>query len=142
MEELSLEQVCFIIVKAREFDVKVDAVMPDPASNAADDGMDVILSDYDDEESGTDDYEGDATEEELTAALEGLNAGEMAELLALLWLGRGDADDWQEAMELAEDACDDNAVRYLMGTPLLGDLLQNGLGELGLSCDDFWEGRL
>ncbi len=141
MEELSLAQACFIIVKAREFDVKVEPVIDDPASNPSDDGEAVILSDYGDAE-GPSGYPVDSTEEELTATLQNLNAGEMTELLALLWLGRGDASDWDEAMAQAAESCDDNAVSYLMGTPLLGDLVQNGLSDLGLSCDEVWEGRL
>lgn len=141
MEEVSLEQVCFIIVKAREFDVKVDPVIPDPASNPSDDGEAVVLSDYGEDEALSG-YPVDSTEEELTAALQNLNAGEMTELLALLWLGRGDAVDWDEAMAQAQESRDDNAVRYLVGTPLLGDLLQEGLAELGLSCEEFWEGHL
>ena len=34
---ISTEKVCFIIVKAREFDVKDTVTEPDPGSNAADD---------------------------------------------------------------------------------------------------------
>lgn len=136
MEELSLEQACFIIVKAREFDVKVEPVIADSASNPSDDGEAVILSkDYGDMEALSG-YPVDSTEEELTATLQNLNVDEMTELLALLWLGRGDASDWDEAMTQAMEYCDDNAVRYLIDTPLLGDLVQNGLSELGLSCDE------
>ena len=36
-------KVCFIILKAREFDAKVDPVEPDPGSNAADDGERAVL---------------------------------------------------------------------------------------------------
>jgi hypothetical protein len=33
-------------------------------------------------------------------------------------------------------------VRYLIGIPLLGDYLEDGLNEFGLSCTDFEAGRL
>src|SRR5688572_18035400 len=40
---LSAETLCYIIIKAREFDVKVEPVEPDPGSNPADDGEVRIL---------------------------------------------------------------------------------------------------
>ena len=43
-----------------------------------------------------------------------------------------------EAREVREDG----AVRYLTGIPLLGDYLENGLSEFGLSCVDFEADRL
>ena len=126
MENLSLDKACFIIVKAREFDVKVPPIEPDPGSNPIDDrGVSVI-----------EDYPDDATQEELIGALESLNAGEMAELLALVWLGRGDYVEWNEATQAAEEQCDENVIRYLIGTPLLGDYIEEGLSQLGFSCSE------
>lgn len=124
MENLSLDKVCFIIVKAREFDAKVPPVEADPGSNPTDDRAVEIIEDYPD----------DATEEELIGALRSLNAGEMVELLALVWLGRGDYAGWDEALKTAEEQCDENVIRYLIGTPLLGDYLEEGLSQLGFSC--------
>ena len=49
MPNISTEKVCFIIIKAREFDVKVDPVDSDPGSNASDDNMSVILEDFADD---------------------------------------------------------------------------------------------
>jgi hypothetical protein len=43
-----------------------------------------------------------------------------------------------EARELRED----NAVRYLTGIPLLGDHLEDGLNEFGLTCTEFEADRL
>ena len=40
---ISSESVCFIIVKAREFDVQDVVTDPDSGSNAADDKMVVVL---------------------------------------------------------------------------------------------------
>ena len=42
---IDLSEVCFIIIKAREFDAKVDPVEPDPGSNEADDGEREVLED-------------------------------------------------------------------------------------------------
>ena len=57
---------------------------------------------------------------------------------ALAWIGRGTytADDWDEAVEVAGDEHVKNAARYLLGQPLLADELEQGLDELGLSCED------
>ena len=61
--EIDPETVCFLIIKAREFDVKVDPVEPDPGSNPADGGVREVLEDYAD----------DSTYDELKAFLEALN---------------------------------------------------------------------
>ena len=43
---ISPEKVCFIVVKAREFDAKDMVTMPDEASNATDDAMMSVLEDH------------------------------------------------------------------------------------------------
>jgi hypothetical protein len=40
------EKVCFIVVKAREFDAKDMVTIPDEASNATDDAMISVLEDH------------------------------------------------------------------------------------------------
>ena len=69
----------------------------------------------------------------MTAALRSLNDDQVAELLALVWLGRGDfdKDTWGEALAEAQVTRNERAVRYLVGTPLLGDLIEEGLAQLG-----------
>ena len=53
---ISPEKVCFIIVKAREFDAKDVVTEPDAGSNPSDDNMISVLEDHGD----------DPVEEELT----------------------------------------------------------------------------
>jgi len=134
MLNLSPEVVCYIIVKAREFDAKVDVDEPDPGSNPSDGGMREILEDHED----------DPTLLELTSAFESLNDEQKAELLALVWLGRGDyvIDDWDEALASAWDTLDRHFVRYMTGIPLLGDFLEEGLSQHGYSCTEFEIDRL
>ncbi|MEA1672916.1 DUF3775 domain-containing protein [Nitrospirillum sp. BR 11163] len=131
---ISLEKVCFIIVKAREFDVKVDPVEPDPASNPADDGERGVLEDYDD----------DPTRAELVGAITSLNEDEVVDLIALTWIGRGDytAAEWNEARALAFERHRERSARYLIGIPTLGDFLEEGLAALGHSCEEFEVDRL
>ncbi len=134
MLNISPEKICYIIVKAREFDAKVEPVEPDPGSNPADGGEREILSDYRD----------DPTYEELARSLEVLNNEEMVELLALTWLGRGDytKDECADAVAQAWQTRNERAVPYLTGIPLLSDYLEEGLSQLGYSCEEYEIDRL
>jgi hypothetical protein len=76
---ISPETVCYLIVKAREFDVKVEPADPDSGSNPADDKEIDILEDLID----------DPTFEEVSSALSALNDDETLDLVALTWIGRG-----------------------------------------------------
>ena len=91
MLSISPERVCFLIVKAREFDAKMEPEIPDPGDNPTDDADREILFDYPD----------DPTVEEIRGFLESLNEDEATELLALVWVGRGDfdVDEWDEAVD-------------------------------------------
>jgi hypothetical protein len=62
----------------------------------------------------------------------------------LHWLGRGDytAEDWPNVREEAARARNQNTAGYLLGMPLLGDFLEEGLGLLGHSCEQFEINRL
>lgn len=134
MLSIALEHVCFLIVKAREFDVKVEVVEPDPGSNPGDEDMREVLEDYPD----------DPVQEELTSFIDGLSYDEQVDLVTLAWLGRDDysAEDWAEVRQQAADAHNNRTAAYLLGMPLLGDYLEEGISLLGLSCQDFEMGRL
>jgi len=131
---ISSEKVCFIIVKAREFDVKVEPVEPDPGSNPADTGEREVIEDYAD----------DPTAAELREAIDDLNEDEVTDLIAMAWLGRGDfgVREWPEARRLAAERHRRHSANYLMGIPNLGDFLEEGFTQLGHSCEDFEIGRL
>ena len=122
---LPRETLAFIIEKARAFDAQVDVDDPESGSNPSDDKEVAILEDTSD----------NPTEHELTATLRNLNDDQLTELLALLWVGRGDYDGagWFDAVKQARAAKNKRIVRYLVGTPMLGDLVEEGLAELGLS---------
>jgi hypothetical protein len=129
---ISLEKVCFVIAKARELDVKVAPEELDDASD--DDMMQRILEDYAD----------DPTFEELQSFLRDQNDDELKELLALAWLGRGDfaVEEWHEWLGRVRDVRRYHTADYLLGTPLLADFLEEGLSQLGLSCEEFELGRM
>jgi len=129
---ISPEKAFYIIVKAREFDEQVPPTDPDSGSNPADDREVDVL------EEGSD----DTVEEELKAALVALNIDEQLDLMALTWLGRGDFSSFAEARQEAKDMRDKHIPRYLIGTPQLGDYLEEGLAQLGISLEDFEKNHL
>jgi hypothetical protein len=117
--DISADKLAFIIERAREFDVKEGDSDPASGSNPTDDGDTDILEDK----------EGDATREELAAAIRALNEDERAELIALAWLGRGtyDINEWDDAVSTARSEHGKRAAEYLIGLPLLGDYLEDGM---------------
>jgi len=131
---VSSESVCFIIVKAREFDAQDVVTDPDSGSNAADDNMASVLEAHPD----------DLTQKELVAFINALSEEEQADLVALLWLGRGDGtlDEWNDLRDEAQRQHNNRTAAYLLGEPLLSDHLEEGLSQFGLSCEDFEIDRL
>ena len=85
---ISDEKLCFIIAKARAFDVKDVVTDPDDASNPTDDAMLAVLEDHKD----------DPVVQELVALIDSMSVDEQADLVALTWLGRGDGgiEDWAD----------------------------------------------
>jgi len=131
---ISPEKVCFIIMKAREFDAKEEPNEPDPGSNPSDDKEAAVLEDRED----------DPVVEELTSLINSLSVDEQIDLVTLAWLGRDDysASDWAEVREEAARAHNERTANYLLGMPMLGDLLEEGLSTLGYSCEEFEIERL
>lgn len=131
---LSTEQACFIVVKAREFEVKEWPSMPDSGSNAIDDMMAEVLETR----------RNDPVYAELRDFINGLDEDQQIDLVALAWVGRGDfaIDEWAEAR--AEDAAAHNSrtAQYLLGMPLLSEFLEDALSEAGRSCADEEAGHL
>jgi Protein of unknown function (DUF3775) len=131
---ISSESVCFIIVKAREFDAQDVVTDPDSGSDAADDGAASVLEAHSD----------DLTQKELVAFITALSEEEQADLVALLWLGRGDGtmEDWDDLRDEAQRQHNNRTAAYLLGEPLLSDHLEEGLSQFGFSCEDFEIDRL
>jgi hypothetical protein len=126
---ISVEKVRFIIVKARQYDAKEGDSDPDEGSNASDDGEADVLEDK---------PEVDAVRSELVQFINGLNEEEQINLVALAWVGRGtfDIDDWDEAIDTARTEHNKRTAQYLLGLPLLGDYLAEGLEAFDEDFDD------
>jgi hypothetical protein len=129
-----LDTLVYIIEKAREFDAEVPPVLIEDGSTPSDDEADdtSILGDRPD----------NPTAQELKEALETLNDDQRDEIVALTWVGRGDFtnEDWDEALEAANERHNGDEARYLMGTPLLADYLEEGAAQLGYAREDLEEG--
>jgi hypothetical protein len=125
---ISPEKVCYVVTKARQFEAKDVVADPDSGSNAADDKMVDVLEDQAD----------DPVYEELAAFIGALDEDERADLVALTWLGRGDAgiEDWDDLRSEAARARNERTAAYLLGLPLLSEHLEEGLSQFGLSCED------
>lgn len=127
MTELAIarDKLAWIVLKARAFDEMVAPEGMEDGSNAADDREMGALEEGPDNPAAL----------ELRVFLADLNTDELADLLALVWTGRGDYGraTWREARASAAETEDAHAVDYLMGTPQLGDLISDGLEEIGIA---------
>jgi hypothetical protein len=121
--DIPTDKLGFIILKAREYDVKEGDSDPDEGSNAIDDDNRDILADGHD----------DPVREELLGAIRELNEEERVQLVALAWLGRGtyDLSEWRTALDTARSEHRKRTAEYLLGLPLLGDYLEDGLSMFG-----------
>ena len=126
---ISPAKVAIIVAKARQFDVKDVVTDPDSSSNAADDAMLSVLEDHGD----------DPVRTELIATIRGLNEDEQVDLVALTWLGRGDGgvEDWDDLRAEASRAHNRRTAEYLLGIPVLGDLLEDALSQFGHSMEEY-----
>lgn len=124
MLEIQPEKVAHVAIRAREIDAKVGRW--DGKGDTAD--ADTILETR----------AGDATEGELRAFIDTLNADEQASLVAVMWIGRETfvADELAAAIQTAKDEATGPTADYLLGVPLLSDYLEDGLDALGFNPSD------
>lgn len=128
-----LETLCRIILRAREMEAQVPAIDPDDDADNVDD--------FDDEGDQTlsalEDELNTGVEEEMRAILDDLADDQLAETLALAWVGRGtyDASEWDEAFAEASDNDPESAIDELMDMPLLAAYLDAGLAAFDYSCE-------
>ena len=117
------EAVAWIILKAREYDAKETGDI-ETKEDDGDNPLGVL-----------EDRADDPAADELANWIVDLTATQQAELVALMWLGR--SDDGPEAFgELLEEARGQQGQRtapYFLGTPQLGDHLEEGLEKLGIA---------
>jgi hypothetical protein len=75
----------------------------------------------------------DAPREEPVAEIDVMTPEHQCELVALMWVGRGDfgEEEWDEALALAAERTDLPTSRYLLSHMMAADDIASGLTELG-----------
>lgn len=126
---ISPEKVFFIITKSRQSDIK--ATESDLTSDLSDDDVGDRFEHH----------SKDTDRSELSGFIRELNVDEQIDLVALMWLGRGDGDldNWRDLRSEAERAHNSRTASYLIGTPMLADYLEEALSQFGKSFEDFEE---
>ena len=134
--ETPLETICRLILRAKELDAQVPADDPDEDPEDVDD-----TDDDGDGEGGAlsvlDDELNTGVEEEVVALLDDLADDQLAEIVALAWVGRGtyDASEWDDALSEANDLDPVERIDELLEMPALGGHLEAGLAAFDYSCD-------
>ena len=134
--ETPLETICRLILRAKELDAQVPADDPDEDPEDVDD-----TDDDGDGEGGAlsvlDDELNTGVEEEVVALLDDLADDQLAEIVALAWVGRGtyDASEWDDALSEANDLDPDERIDELLEMAALGGHLEAGLAAFDYSCD-------
>jgi hypothetical protein len=124
---ISPEKIFFIVAKSRQSDGTATEL--DANSTSADD----------DAVHGFEDHSRMTDRSELSGFIRGLNVDEQVDLVALMWLGRGDGDldNWRDLRSEASRAHNNRTARYLIETPMLADYLEEALSQFGKSFEDF-----
>jgi len=129
-----LETYCRLILRAREMEAQVPASDPDEDADNVDDfdddAEDQALSVLEDEINS-------GVEEEVRVTLDDLADDQLAEALALAWVGRGtyDVSEWDDAFSEASDTDPESAIDEMMDMPLLAAHLEAGLAAFDYSCE-------
>ena len=124
---IGLDKIRDIVLRARAFDFKDFPDEPDPGEE---------LDAGQDREERLDQGD-DPTEEELRELIDDLNDDEIVDLIALVWISRGDfgKDELAAARDLAKERHQGPSSSYLMGIPTLAEYLAEGLSAAGYDLE-------
>ncbi len=128
MLHVPLETICFLIDKAHEFQSQEGVVLPELPELPTEDWALEALADHTE----------DPCLNEVQEVFGEMSPRQRAEVVTLMWLGRGDfeVDDWEETVEDAlEEGYSERAGEYLLAHPTVAEDLNEGLTQLGYSCD-------
>jgi hypothetical protein len=127
MLDVNPDTVRRLMALARELYAREAQPVPDePSSSEA--GLESLLSANAD----------DTMLREFRSVVDDLEPDQQQQVVALLWLGRGDysLEEWQDAVERAADAWNPTTADYLLMHPLLADHLAEGLEIHGVGRDE------
>jgi hypothetical protein len=108
-----------LVLRLNAVMAKEGSDIDDLGGNATDDEVAETLQESDD----------DLSRDEITQAIESMTDEQKDALVALFWIGRGDADpaEWEETKALARQQHEGLVSRYLLGQPDVGEFLTEGL---------------
>ncbi|KIN71937.1 DUF3775 domain-containing protein [Sulfitobacter guttiformis] len=94
----------------------------DLGGNASDDPIAAILQET----------AGDLSRNEIRQEIESMNDEQQDGLVALFWIGRGDAEPeaWEQTKALARQQHAGSVSRYFLGQPEVGEFLTEGLEKM------------
>ena len=120
MLNINSETVRFIINKAREF-------QSDDSTPIDEDVVNPLGAELPEFPSAIGDN--NVASQEFTATIGDLEPDQQQEMVALMWLGRGDfsVEEWDDALLQARASWTLHTADYLLSTPLLADYLEEGL---------------
>lgn len=127
MLNVSTHNICRLIDLAREFQAQEEVSFPeDPGSPSGDWAAQILAS-----------HQDDSTFGEFKSIIDDLEPDQQHEVVALLWVGRGDycEDEWDDAVLQARDSWNLRTAEYLIAHPHLSDYLAEGLEVMGYSPD-------
>jgi hypothetical protein len=116
------EELEALILRLNAVMAKEETDIPDPGGNATDDEVEETLQES----------EGDLSWDEITQEIESMNDEQQDALVALFWIGRGDAEpeDWDDTLALARERHSGPVSTYLLSDPLVPDYIEDGLERL------------
>jgi hypothetical protein len=128
MLHIPLEVLCYIVATTRQIQAKEDVVIPDSPDGPSEDWALQVLAHH----------SGDYTVAELVGCVGEMSQRQRAELVALMWIGRGDygVEDWEQAVDDAIGDYSVGAAAYLLAHPMVSDHLEEGIIAHGYSCED------
>jgi len=127
MLDVNPDTVCRLIELSRVFHAQEEVVIPEEPGVPDSDWPTQVLASH----------SGDSTLQEFRNIVTDLEPDQQQQVVALLWMGRGDfsLEEWSEAVEEAADNWNEATADYLIAHPLLADYLVEGLNQHGYSCD-------
>ena len=128
MLQVNPETVCRLVELARSFHVQEQISIPEQPNSPAEDWGRQMLANHADNTSA----------QEFRTVMEDLEPDQQQEVVALMWLGRGDAglEEWDTLRAEAEEHWTPETADYLLTHPMLADFLLEGLDMHGHDCQE------
>ncbi|MEO8531862.1 MAG: DUF3775 domain-containing protein [Deltaproteobacteria bacterium] len=116
------EQIEELVLRFNAVMAKEATDISDLGGNASDDEVSEMLQET----------EGDLSRDEITQVIYSMDDEQQDALVALFWIGRGDAEpeEWEATKALARQQHEGLTSAYLLGQPEVGEFLTEGLEKM------------